>query len=715
MAKFLVCALFCTLTLYLYPQNIQKINSLKKAIETSTNEKELTWNYYELAKLYVLSNFDSAGFYYSKALTLAKNQDNKKLTTEIYLNISKLQTKQSEYDKAEASCFEAMQLASEINNDTFLIECNLLAARIRITRNDFTDVLPILESTLKKATELEYSTYISECYDAFGTYYFYSDVPKSIEYYIKSLRIIENGTETESLLTRVVNIGSLYGRIGQNDKAIEFLLRGAEIAKKTNQKYVLSTVYNNLAVIYFEIKDNKKSKYYLEEALKIARNLNDEPMVCGIVVNLGELYQDDKEYDIAMDYYKQGLNSPAIENIPDQKIYTLHNIATLYFDLNNLNKAVEYAENALSIAKEFNISMHNSELFKVLSESYEKIGDYEKAFENQKLYKVYNDSLFNIQSTERIAEIQSKYDFDKAENENILLKKDNEIQALTIQKQKNRQLALLGVSILIFVGIVLAYFRIKRDKKTNRLLYEKNNEINLKSEELEKANIAKDKFFSILAHDLRNPFNSILGSLEILYGDYNKMTDKERKHFIHLIHKSAQITNKLLSNLLEWSRTQRGAIKLDKCENNLSSIIAESISLHQSLALKKEISVDNDLEENLMAIFDKKTISIAINNLINNAIKFTPTKGHISVSAERINGCVHIYIKDTGVGISPDALKSLFKIEIAQSTPGTDSEPGTGLGLILCKEFVEKNNGSIHVTSEEGKGSCFKVILPSVN
>ena len=141
----------------------------------------------------------------------------------------------------------------------------------------------------------------------------------------------------------------------------------------------------------------------------------------------------------------------------------------------------------------------------------------------------------------------------------------------------------------------------------------------------------------------------------------------------------------------------------------------ESISLHQNQAIKKEISVFNNVQNDLMAFFDKKTISITMNNLINNAIKFTPNKGIVTIFAERNDGHININIKDTGIGIPPQKLKSLFKIEVAQSTPGTDSEPGTGLGLILCKEFVEKNNGNIHVTSQEGSGSCFQISLPVRN
>ena len=713
-SKILLIVIFTCNSIGLVAQENQAIDSILKNISKHPDSETQIIDYYNIAKLYLLSDFDSAHFYYEKAIIQASQQKiRNKTTSKIYLDLSKLQAKQSLFDEAQKNCNLAINIANEINDDSLIIVTNLLSAKIKVIKNDFSDVLAVLEPSLEKAIQLEDSILISECYDAFGSYYYYSDVAKSVDYYIKSLRILEQYEEQESLLSKITNIGSLLGRIGQNEKAVEYLLRGVQIAERTKQDYVKSTIYNNLAVIYYELGDNEKSKYYLEEALVVARRLKDEPMICGIVVNLGELYQGEKQFKKAMEYYNEGLNSPAIENLPDQKIYTLHNIATLHYDLKDYQTAIKFAEDALSIANTLNITMHNAELYKVLAESYEQERNFEEALKNQKLYKSFNDSLFNIQNTEKIAEIQAKYDFDAAENENILLKKDNEIQALTIEKQKNQQLLLLILLVIILVSIFLISMKMNKDRKTNRLLSAKNEEIKQKSSELEKANAAKDKFFSILAHDLRNPFNSILGSLEILQNNYNELNDEERLQFIELINKSAMSTNRLLSNLLDWSMIQRGRITMEKRNNNLTDLINEAVNLHQSLALKKKITIENKVEEKLLAFFDKKTISVSLNNLINNAIKFTPENGKVAVMAFANNGNINVSVKDNGIGISADKLKSLFTIEGTKSTPGTASEPGTGLGLVLCKEFIEQNDGQIKVTSSEGKGSCFEITLPA--
>jgi signal transduction histidine kinase len=710
--NFITIVFVVILVLGVFAQDQKTIDSIKKDIVAQTSPELLMQSYFDLAKQYVFLNYDSAIVYYNQAIGFANEVKNKKLVASVYLNLSKLQAKMSYFTESQKNCNRAIEIATEINDDSLYIVSNVFLAKILITGNNFTNVLEILEPTLAKAEDLNDSMLISECYEAYGTYYFFSDVPKAIDYYIKSMSIVEKSGDSQILLSGIINIGSLYGMINQFEKSIEYLLKGADLAEKTGQEYVKSTVYNNLAVIYFEMGDNTKSKFYLEKALELAYKLNDEPMICGILVNLGEIYQKDKQYDLAMDYYLKGLNNPAINNIPDQKIYTLHNISTVYYDLMDFRNAIKHAEMAVSIAKNLNIIIHNVELYKVLAESYEQINDFKTALENHKLYKIYNDSLFNIQSTEKIAEIQSKYDFEAAENENDLLKKDNQIQALTIEKQKIRQLLLVILLFIIMITIVLIYLRMKKNQKVNVLLSAKNEEIHLKSEELKKANAAKDKFFSILAHDLRNPFNSILNSLNILQHDYDKLSENERVHFIQLIHKTTQSTNNLLANLLEWSITQRGGISIEKRSTDIASIIKESVILHHQLAVQKEISIENQIPEKTFAFIDKKTITITINNLLSNAIKFTPKKGKINISSITTDKYVNIVLKDTGIGIPPNILESLFKIEYTNSRLGTDAEPGTGLGLILCNEFIKQNNGNISITSEVGFGSSFEISLP---
>lgn len=234
----------------------------------------------------------------------------------------------------------------------------------------------------------------------------------------------------------------------------------------------------------------------------------------------------------------------------------------------------------------------------------------------------------------------------------------------------------------------------------------KNSEANLKE-----SNITKDKFFSIVAHDLKSPFNAMLGLSDMLVNKYDKFNSAKQKKIITEINKSIKNTYKLLENLLLWSRSQRGVIEFNPKNNNTQLLINEAIeSLNQS-AINKSISIELKIQHNKIINADRNMLSAILRNLVSNAIKFTPKNGNIIIEMSSVNDneetFTKICVKDNGVGILQKEQLKLFKVSENISTPGTDNETGTGLGLILCKEFVEKHNGKIWIESKVGKGSSF--------
>lgn len=215
-----------------------------------------------------------------------------------------------------------------------------------------------------------------------------------------------------------------------------------------------------------------------------------------------------------------------------------------------------------------------------------------------------------------------------------------------------------------------------------------------------------------MAHDLKNPFSSLLVLSQLLIDDYDTLSNEERKQFIEQLNSAAENTYSLLQNLLEWAHTQSGRSTINKEEINLSKISAEAISVIKPIAKNKKINIKSNIPSNSIACADKNMISTVMLKLISNAAKFTNHEGTINVSSCLNNGNIEVEISDTGVGISKENLDKLFKPELKFHTVGTDKEKGTGLGLILCKEFVEKNGGEIWVESAIGEGSKFYFSLP---
>ncbi|MGB5990128.1 MAG: cache domain-containing protein [Marinifilaceae bacterium] len=250
---------------------------------------------------------------------------------------------------------------------------------------------------------------------------------------------------------------------------------------------------------------------------------------------------------------------------------------------------------------------------------------------------------------------------------------------------------------------------------TNKLL--KINHSNLKKlTESEKrlliSNKSKDRFFSIIAHDLKNPFNSLLGILEILLEDFDELDNESRKEYINVLYRSSNKLFNLLNDLLQWANMQTNHIDVKPSNIELYKIIEEQKEILSEQASKKQINFINNIDIDTHAFADKNMISTVIRNLFSNAIKYTNQGGEIKISAEKIKTQISISIKDNGQGIDKNIIDKLFKIDEKISTLGTAEETGTGLGLILCKEFIEINKGKISVSSIKGEESTFTFTLP---
>lgn len=259
--------------------------------------------------------------------------------------------------------------------------------------------------------------------------------------------------------------------------------------------------------------------------------------------------------------------------------------------------------------------------------------------------------------------------------------------------------------ILIFGLLGLwAYYRMSR----RYFLIIKN-----KNKELMQINASKDKFFSIIAHDLKGPFNIIMGYVQLLKKGYDQFDDAERKEFIAEIDKSSENTFELLESLLMWARSQNNKIELIKEPLNFKDEIHEIVKIYLPAAENKKLKIKVEVLDDIVIYADKFSLKTVVSNLLNNAIKFTPSNGIIKIHAIQNEHYIEISISDNGVGIQEEMISKLFRIEENVSTLGTNDEKGTGLGLLLCKEFIEKHDGVIWVESEVGKGSRFAFTIPN--
>lgn len=233
-------------------------------------------------------------------------------------------------------------------------------------------------------------------------------------------------------------------------------------------------------------------------------------------------------------------------------------------------------------------------------------------------------------------------------------------------------------------------------------------------QELRELILQKDKFFSIIAHDLKNPITSLVSLVDLLHRNLDKYDKKKIEKMVLGISEAAQTQYKLQENLLEWSRIQTGTVKINMERFNVLEVINEAIGETKSSAMTKNIEVVLNADKDCFVVADKNMINTVFRNIISNAIKFSFKDSKVTINCKKNQSRVDISIVDQGVGINGDRINSIFKLK-SVSTPGTDKEKGTGLGLVVCKEFIEKNEGEIQVDSKEGKGSVFTITLPLDN
>ncbi len=239
--------------------------------------------------------------------------------------------------------------------------------------------------------------------------------------------------------------------------------------------------------------------------------------------------------------------------------------------------------------------------------------------------------------------------------------------------------------------------------------------LRMSEQNLREMNEIKNRFFSILSHDLRNPFGSVLGYSEMLREDFHDLSDEEKINFIEQINIASNRIYRLLEDLLEWSKLNMDSFDPDLMKLDLFDEAEETISLLKINAAKKNVQLENQIQPGCEIYSDASMVQLLLRNLISNAIKFSPPGGDIKVSSKENDGYVEISVADNGIGIQPDKIPLLFRLDAKYSTEGTAKEKGTGLGLVLCKEIVDKLKGQIRVESQPGKGSTFTFLLPRNN
>jgi len=341
------------------------------------------------------------------------------------------------------------------------------------------------------------------------------------------------------------------------------------------------------------------------------------------------------------------------------------------------------------------------------------LNDFKNAYKFKEINAIYKDSIYNKETNKKIAENQFNYELDKKQSKIELLEKDKSIKEEETTRQKYITIGLLSFLIISVFIIVRVINNVKKEKETKELILKQKFEIEEQSTKLSQMNQLKDKTFSILSHDLRSPLGALVQILEML--DDNSISMEEFSGLKKKLDLQLTYLNRFLENILLWCKSHMEEDFTAQIKKiNLSEIVNQNYELLHESAIQKQIEMQNHIDSNTFIMADFDQIDLVLRNLLSNAIKFTNNKGKVDVSAVENENEIIVSIKDNGIGMDSEIAKNLFDNQERKSSIGTIGEKGTGLGLLICKEFINKHGGRIWAESEPKKGSTFYFSLPKV-
>lgn len=579
--------------------------------------------------------------------------------------------------------------------------------------------------------------------DSYGNagynYFLLNQYPEGIRVGKLGLQCAIEHNIPEQISTNNANLGCCYSTLDNYEMALFHFTEALKVDIALNDAHGMANSYNNLGRVYESWHKLDLSKEYYQKALATSESLNDE-LVLGIRFS-----------NLAMLYHKMGASDSAVflmnkALLADQKMENQNRIATrysnlglIYLETGQLNLAGEYFDKALSIfektqnqrslaitynhlgkmalskgeltnaASWFNRSLVLCDLlglkeiamrnYLLLSELYENEKQFDKALYHFKKYTVLNDSVFSAKSLLQLQELQVQYETEKQNSKILVLKQENELSLLNLRKKKIQVLfSIAGFLIILLAAVLLYRFLMLKTKAHKQQLA---------------INHTKDRFFAIISHDLKNPVSAFNNLTLALKTKLHLMSPEQIKYYVDQLALSADNLNHFLMELLQWSISQKGETRLDISTFNVCKLIAGEINRFQEALGNNNLSVDCKVGESCEVSNDNNIVQTIFRNLLANAIKFSPQGEQIAVKAEPIDNGVRVSVSDSGPGIAPGDIKSLFIIKGAAKGKVLAQSKGTGMGLIICKELVALVGGTIWAENNPDKGTTFFFTIPN--
>jgi signal transduction histidine kinase len=647
-----------------------KIDSLETELKKSLPDTTRVKLYVELSKEYEYINYLRSKEYAQQAVDLAEEKNLTSSKNLAYRNIGLLFAISGDYSTALRYDNQALQ-QSLFNNDS---------------------------TTLS----MDYNNIANDYYDL-GEY------DEAYNYFTQSYRVARATNDSLRMTIALHNVGRVFKELGQYDRALDHLQISLKMSQKIKDGEGVPYAYDEIGDVLLRIGKYDSALNSLILSLKLTRELNLHVLEPKTLTKLATIYLHNKNHERALAYYDTTYQLHAKTNNRFGIAEVNLGRGVVFLDQEQYDDALKFITGSLALAKESNARILEIRCYTMLSRLWEAKGDHKKSLEYFKQYKQLEDSLFSQDMQEKLFRDQMRFATEAKDSQIAALSRARDIKDDQIKRQEFIRNILVVVMALSVILLATVYRSGQRRRQINTLLLQHQEDMEKRSEELERLNQVKDKFFSIISHDLRSPINALAGLLDLL--DKGAVKPEELSNHVKELKTRFNHTRTLLNNLLDWTLLQMDKLNLQANRIDLRKIVEENIQLLISVQ-NKQIELVNKIPENAIAFADSNTVNLVIRNLMTNAIKFTNDRGKVVIASEERPTEWLITVEDNGIGMNADVLKILFDKTAPYTTRGTANEKGTGLGLILCKEFVEKNGGKIWVESNPDNGSKFSFTLP---
>jgi signal transduction histidine kinase len=640
---------------------------------------------------------DQAIVSFAKAQTLAMQDSLFPIWGEATIRLGEIIYDHGKYDSALTYFKQAEALADRHQLDSLKSYALFYIGKYNETKGHFDLAKGYYDQAIVLCRKVRYDRLLAMILPSRGKNYLSEGkLNLALQCYMEAFGLSEHLNDQLLYAETASHLGGLYLQMEQYDKALAYDRKALAYRSSMDNPDGIAKSYNNIGKAFLELKQPDSAFYYFNQSLSFCERIGYQKGTVKALTNIGKIYSDAHQREKAM-----GLLTKAfyISNEAGYDIGIAESslaMAGMCKEEGQTGKAIDYYQLSLSKVSETGYDEILEGIYSGLYACYSLVGDYKSALQYHVSLLDVEKKLLNVENKRQLALLNLSFDVERRDKDNQMLRTDNELKELQI-KRKNALMWLIVVALSCMIVLCVT-------------IYIKNGKLAALNQELEKVNREKDKLFTIISHELRNPLYWFQNLAEVLSKKFKEMPADKVQKSLSALDESAKNAFHLMDNLLQWSRSKLNRIHPKMAIHNLYGLVSGTADMYLTILRHRELAFHNDIPEGIMVYADADLLACIIRNLISNAIKYTPSQGVIRIECTGSEGLITVKVSDSGMGMTDS---DIFGDHII-SVPGLSEEKGSGLGLKLCKEFVELNGGSIWAKSSAQTGAQIYFTVPCV-